>query len=429
LESPALGTLIGVLVLLLALSAFFSGSETSLMTLNRYRLRHLASQGHGGARRALKLLERPDRLIGLILVGNNFVNSLLASIAALVAVEVGGVGGGAVAIAATAITVLILIFGEVAPKTLAALHPERIGFPAAYVYSAVQRVFYPVVWGINGVANGMLRLLGVDPEQRGSDALSREELRTLVLEAGSRIPKRHQRMLVGILDLEKATAEDIMIPRSEVSGIDLGDPVEDALEFLRRTTYTRIPVWEGSIDHVLGILHVRDFLQSVMDDAEVTTETLRGLLREPHFIPEGTPLTTLLVNLQRARQPMGLVVDEYGDLQGIVTFPDLLEEIVGEFTTDPQDSIRDVHPQADGSVLVDGTANVRELVRTLGWELPTDGPKTLNGLILEQLESIPETGTSLLIAGYPVEILQVQDNAVRVARVYPAMRRREATAE
>jgi Mg2+/Co2+ transporter CorB len=429
LESPSLGTLLGVLVLLLALSAFFSGSETSLMTLNRYRLRHLAGQGHGGARRALKLLERPDRLIGLILVGNNFVNSLLASIAALVAVEVGGVGGAAVAIAATVITILILIFGEVAPKTLAALNPERMGFPAAYVYSAVERFFYPVVWAINGVARGVLRLFGVSLEDRGTDALSREELRTVVLEAGARIPKRHQRMLVGVLDLEKATAEDIMIPRSEVSGIDLAEPVEDALEFLRRTTYTRIPVWEGSIDHILGILHVRDILQSLMDEPDVTTETLRRLLREPHFIPEGTPLTTLLVNLQRARQPMGLVVDEYGDLQGIVTFPDLLEEIVGEFTTDPQDSIRDVHPQADGSFLVDGTANVRELVRNLGWELPTDGPKTLNGLVLEQLESIPETGTSLLIAGYPVEILQVQDNAVRMARIYPALRRTEPAEE
>jgi Mg2+/Co2+ transporter CorB len=429
LESPSLGTLLGVLVLLLALSAFFSGSETSLMTLNRYRLRHLAGQGHGGARRALKLLERPDRLIGLILVGNNFVNSLLASIAALVAVEVGGVGGAAVAIAATVITILILIFGEVAPKTLAALNPERMGFLAAYVYSAVERFFYPVVWAINGVARGVLRLFGVSLEDRGTDALSREELRTVVLEAGARIPKRHQRMLVGVLDLEKATAEDIMIPRSEVSGIDLAEPVEDALEFLRRTTYTRIPVWEGSIDHILGILHVRDILQSLMDEPDVTTETLRRLLREPHFIPEGTPLTTLLVNLQRARQPMGLVVDEYGDLQGIVTFPDLLEEIVGEFTTDPQDSIRDVHPQADGSFLVDGTANVRELVRNLGWELPTDGPKTLNGLVLEQLESIPETGTSLLIAGYPVEILQVQDNAVRMARIYPALRRTEPAEE
>jgi Mg2+/Co2+ transporter CorB len=304
-----------------------------------------------------------------------------------------------------------------------------MGFPAAYVYSVVERFFYPVVWAINGVARGVLRLFGVSLEDRGTDALSREELRTVVLEAGARIPKRHQRMLVGVLDLEKATAEDIMIPRGEVSGIDLAEPVEDALEFLRRTTYTRIPVWEGSIDHILGILHVRDFLQSLMDEPEVTTETLRGLLREPHFIPEGTPLTTLLVNLQRARQPMGLVVDEYGDLQGIVTFPDLLEEIVGEFTTDPQDSIRDVHPQADGSFLVDGTANVRELVRNLGWELPTDGPKTLNGLVLEQLESIPETGTSLLIAGYPVEILQVQDNAVRMARIYPALRRPEPAEE
>jgi Mg2+/Co2+ transporter CorB len=415
--------LLGVLVLLLGLSAFFSGSETALMMLNRYRARHLAAHGHGGATRALALLERPDRLIGLILVGNNFVNNLMASIAAVVAVEVGGVGGGAVAIGASVITVLILIFSEVAPKTLAALHPERLAYPAAYVYQPLLKVAYPLVWAINGVAKGVLRLIGVRLEARGADALTREELRTAVLEAGTFIPKRHQKMLVNLLDLEKATVEDIMIPRSEVDGIDFEEPVEDILTFLRRTQYTRIPVWEGSIDNVIGILHVRDFMQAQMDETEITKEILRGLLREPYFVPEGTRLTALLINLQRARQTVALVVDEYGDVLGLATFADLLEEIVGEFTTDPLDSISDVQPQPDGSFLVDGAASVRDLVRTMGWHLPTDGPKTLNGLILEQLEAIPETGTSLLIAGYPMEILQVQDNAVRVAKIYPAQRR------
>ena len=421
-DSSLLG-LLGVLVLLLGLSAFFSGSETALMMLNRYRARHLAAEGHGGASRALRLLDRPDRLIGLILVGNNFVNNLLASIAAVVAVEIGGVGGGAVAIGASVITVLILIFSEVAPKTLAALHPERLAYPAAYVYTPLLRVAYPLVWAINGVAMAVLRALGVRPEARGADALTREELRTAVLEAGTFIPKRHQKMLVNILDLEKATVEDIMIPRGEVDGIDFSEPIEDILTFLRRTQYTRIPVWEGSIDQVVGVLHVRDFMQAQMADAEVDKETLRGLLREPYFVPEGTRLTALLINLQRARQTVALVVDEYGDVLGLVTFADLLEEIVGEFTTDPLDTISDAQAQADGSYLVEGSASVRDLVRTLGWELPTDGPKTLNGLILEHLETIPETGTSLLIAGYPMEILQVQDNAVRVARVYPTRRR------
>jgi Mg2+/Co2+ transporter CorB len=423
LDDPSLFGLLGLLVLLLGLSAFFSGSETALMMLNRYRARHMAAEGHGGAGRALRLLDRPDRLIGLILVGNNFVNNLLASIAAVVAVEIGGGGGGAVAIGASVITVLILIFSEVAPKTLAALHPERLAYPAAYVYTPLLRVAYPLVWAINGIAMGVLRLLGVRPEARGADALTREELRTAVLEAGTFIPKRHQKMLVNILDLEKATVEDIMIPRGEVDGIDFSEPVEDILTFLRRTQYTRIPVWEGSIDHVIGVLHVRDFMQAQMDEAEIDKETLRGLLRDPYFVPEGTRLTALLINLQRARQTVALVVDEYGDVLGLVTFADLLEEIVGEFTTDPLDTISDVQAQADGSYLVEGSASVRDLVRTLGWELPTDGPKTLNGLILEQLETIPETGTSLLIAGYPMEILQVQDNAVRVARVYPAKRR------
>jgi Mg2+/Co2+ transporter CorB len=423
LDDSSLFGLLGLLVLLLGLSAFFSGSETALMMLNRYRARHLAAEGHGGASRALRLLDHPDRLIGLILVGNNFVNNLLASIAAVVAVEIGGVGGGAVAIGASVITLLILIFSEVAPKTLAALHPERLAYPAAYVYTPLLRVAYPLVWAINGVATGVLRALGVRPEARGADALTREELRTVVLEAGTFIPKRHQKMLVNILDLENATVEDIMIPRGEVDGIDFSEPVDDILTFLRRTQYTRIPVWEGSIDHVIGVLHVRDFMQAQMDEAEIDKETLRGLLRDPYFVPEGTRLTALLINLQRARQTVALVVDEYGDVLGLVTFADLLEEIVGEFTTDPLDTISDVQAQADGSYLVEGSATVRDLVRTLGWELPTDGPKTLNGLILEHLETIPETGTSLMIAGYPLEILQVQDNAVRVARVYPAKRR------
>ena len=423
MDDPSVLMLLGVLVLLLGLSAFFSGSETALMMLNRYRARHLAAHGHGGATRALALLERPDRLIGLILIGNNFVNNLLASIAAVVAVELGGVDGGAVAIGASIITIVILIFGEVAPKTLAALHPEALAYPAAYLYRPLLKVAYPLVWAINGVAKGVLRLLRVKVEERGADALTREELRTAVLEAGTFIPTRHQKMLVNLLDLEKATVEDIMIPRSEVDGIDFEEPVEDILTFLRRTQYTRIPVWEGSIDSVIGVLHVRDFMQAQMDEAEITKEILRGLLREPYFVPEGTRLTALLINLQRARQTVALVVDEYGDVLGLATFADLLEEVVGEFTTDPLDSISDVHPQPDGSYLVDGAASVRDLVRTLGWQLPTGGPKTLNGLILEQLEAIPETGTSLLIAGYPMEILQVQDNAVRVAKIYPAQRR------
>jgi len=420
LEDLNLGAVLASLVVLLALSAFFSGSETALMTLNRYRLRHLAREGHRGARRAEALLKRPDRLIGLILIGNNFVNNLAASLAAVVALEIGG--EGSVAIAATVITVLILIFSDVAPKTLGALHPERVAFPAAAVYGPLMRVCYPLVWGINGIANGLLRLLGVDPQARGSDTLSREELRTVISEAGALVPRRHA-MMVSILDLEDTTVEDIMITRNDVDGIDIDDPLEDILESLRKTQYTRIPVWQGSIDHVIGVLHVRPLLQTLMTEGEITKDQLRALLREPYYIPEGTHLHTQMINFQRAKETVGLVVDEYGDVLGLVTLFDLLEEIVGEFTTDPFDSIRDVQPQADGSFLVSGSANVRDLVRTMRWELPTDGPKTFNGLILEQLESIPDTGTSLLINRYPVEVLQVQDNAVRMARIYPARRR------
>jgi Mg2+/Co2+ transporter CorB len=420
LEDINLGAVIVSFVVLLALSAFFSGSETALMSLNRYRLRHLAREGHRGAKRTEALLKRPDRLIGLILVGNNFVNNLAASLAAVVALEIGG--EGSVAIAATIITIVILIFSDVAPKTLGALHPERLAFPASAVYGPLMKVSYPVVWGINGLANGLLRLLGVDPQARGSDVLSREELRTVISEADALVPRRHA-MMVSILDLEDTTVEDIMITRNDVDGIDIEDPLDDILELLRKTQYTRIPVWQGSIDHVVGVLHVRPILQALMTEGEITKDQLRALLREPYYIPEGTPLHTQMINFQRAKETVGLVVDEYGDVLGLVTLFDLLEEIVGEFTTDPFDSIREVQPQADGSFLVSGGASVRDLVRTMRWELPTDGPKTLNGLILEQLESIPDTGTSLLINRYPVEVLQVQDNAVRVARIYPAHRR------
>jgi Mg2+/Co2+ transporter CorB len=408
------------LALLLLLSAFFSGSETALMTLNRYRLRHLAQAGHRGARLAARLLERPDRLIGLILLGNNLVNIFAASITTVIALRLGG--EGALAIATGILTLVVLIFAEVTPKTLAALHPERLAFPAAVVFTPLMWVAYPLVWLVNGIARGILRLLNVYPEGAEGDALSREELRTVVAEAGAMIPKKHKKMLLSILDLEQATVEDIMIPRNEIDGVDLEQPWDDVLDDLEKTPYTRALVYRGSIDNIVGFLHARRVMQARLD-GELTRERLESLIRNPYFIPEGTSLNRQLINFQRANRRVGLVVDEYGDVQGLVTIGDLLEEIVGQFTTDPSDEIADVQPQDDGSYLVDGGASVRELVRNLHWELPTDGPKTLNGLIIEQLESIPETGTSLLIAGYPVEIIQAQGNAVKTARIWPAQRR------
>ncbi|MCG6965552.1 MAG: HlyC/CorC family transporter [Chromatiaceae bacterium] len=421
-----LGALFGALVFLLLLSAFFSGSETALMTLNRYRLRHLAAAGHPGAKLAERLLSKPDRLIGLILLGNNFVNIMASSLATVIAIELGG--EGAIPLAAGLLTLVVLIFSEVAPKTLAALHPERVAFPASWVYTPLLRVLFPLVWLVNLMANAVLRMLGVSPEDTEGNALSREELRTVVNEAGAMIPKRHQKMLLNILDLEKVNVDDIMVPRSEIDGIDLDNSFDDIVEQMEQTPYTRMLVYRGNIDHVVGFVHSRRAMQALLD-GELTRESFEALIREPYFIPKGTPLNRQLLNFQRNRRRTALVVDEYGDVQGLVTMADLLEEIVGEFATDPADGIADVLPQDDGSFLVDGSANLRDLVRTMHWELPTDGPKTLNGLIVEHLESLPETGTSLLVAGYPVEVVQTQDNAVKTARIRPHERRRPTANE
>ena len=418
-----ISTLFGVLALLILLSAFFSGSETALMTLNRYRLRHLADEGHRGAILASRLLKRPDRLIGLILLGNNFVNVLASSIATIIALRLGG--EGAVAIAAGLLTLVILIFSEVTPKTLAALRPERLAFPAALVYTPLLKICYPLVWVINIIANQILKLLGVSLEDGADQALSREELRSVVLETGAMIPKKHQKMLLGILDLEKITVEDIMIPRHEIGGIDIQDSIEEVVLQVQNSHYTRLLVFEGSIDHVIGTVHVRHAMHALTKE-NLTKELLRDTCRAPYFIPASTPLNRQLLNFQRQKNRLGLVVDEYGDVMGLVTLEDLLEEIVGEFTTDPSDELSDVQPQEDGSFLVDGSASVRELVRTMHWELPTDGPKTLNGLIIEYMETIPEAGTSLLLEGYPLDIIQTKGNAVKTVRLYPDQRKQQA---
>ena len=413
MDEIPLSLLFGSLLVLLLLSAFFSGSETALMTMNRYRLRHLAESGHGGAQRANRLLERPDRLIGLILLGNNFVNILASSLATVIALRLGG--ESAIALAAGLLTLVVLIFAEVTPKTLAALHPDRLAYPAAYIYGPLLKLLYPLVWVVNGIANALLRRLGVSPEDGGEQALSREELRTVVVEAGAMIPERSQNMLLGILDLENATVEDIMIPRNEVDGIDLQDSMDEIIDIIRATPYTIMPLFDGSIDNVLGVFHARRAMHALLD-GDLNKDRLRAICREPYFIPEGTPLYQQLLKFQRNRRRVGLVVDEYGDFQGLVTMGDLLEEIVGEFTTDPADIAPFVHPQDDGSCLIDGGATVRDINRRLDWSLPTTGPKTLNGLILEYMETIPEPGTSLKLHGHVLEIMHTADNAVKTVR-------------
>ncbi len=412
-DDVPLGGLLGLLGLLLVLSAFFSGSETALMSLNRYQLRHKARHGHRGARLAERLLRRPDRLIGLILLGNNLVNFSAASLVAVIALEMGG--EPAVALGTVLLTLVVLIFSEAAPKTLAALHPERLAFPAAIVYYPLLKITYPLVWLTNVCSNGVLYLLGV----RGSDAdlhaLTREELRTLVHEAGSRISSRYQKMLISILDLEKVTVDDVMTPHNEIVGIDLDDDHETIEKIINESQHTRLPVYRDSIDNVLGILHLRRLANLATQSFDA--HQLEALLEDPYFVPEGTPLSTQLIQFQRRRLRIALVVDEYGDIQGIVTLEDILEEIVGEFTTDPSDEIEDIVRDGTDSWLVDGTANIRELNRAQQWKLPTDGPKTINGLIVEKLETIPEPTTRLRISGYPIEIVATDDNRIRTVRI------------
>lgn len=332
-ETP-LGLLFGVLAFLILLSAFFSGSETALMSINRYRLRHRARHGHRAARIAEALLARPDRLIGLILLGNNFANIMASSLVTVIAIRIGG--QGAIAIGAGLLTLVILIFAEVAPKTMAALRPERVAFPAAFVYYGLLKVAYPLVWLVNLMANGVLRVLGVRIDQEGGSALSREELRTVVAEAGALLPGRNRDMLVSILDLEWVTVDDIMVPRSEIAGIDLEDDWDHIQEQLEESHHTRLVLYRGELDNTVGILHLRKIIADLAN-GELTVESLEKRARDAYFVPEGTPLHRQLMNFQRVRRRVALVVDEYGDIQGLVTMDDILEEIVGEFTTDPAD--------------------------------------------------------------------------------------------
>lgn len=415
-----LSALFAVLLVLIVCSAFFSGSETGLMSMNRYRLRHRAKAGHRGALRASKLLERPDRLIGLILLGNNFVNILASSLGTVIGIRLLGDEAG-IAAAALVLTLALLIFGEVAPKTLAALHPERVAYPAALVLTLLLKLLYPIVWAVNGLVNLLLKPLGVTSVDPSLQSLSAEELRTVVLEAAVMIPKRHQKMLLSILDLEEITVDDIMVPRNEIEGIDWEDDWKDIIAQLTRSQYTRLLVYRGDINHVLGFLHLRRVANLLTSKSELQREDLQGLIREPYFIPQGTPLNTQLLNFQQQHRRYGLVVDEYGEFMGLVTLEDILEEIVGEFTTDPLALTRKVIQQQDGGYLVDGSISIRTLNRTLNWQLPLTGPKTLNGLIMEYLETIPEPGTQLLLEDHPVEIVKTSGNRVRTVLIRPCV--------
>ena len=414
MDDIPISTLFGILILLIFVSAFFSAAEIGMLTLNRYRLRHLAESGHRGARIARRLLTRPDRLLGLILLGNNLANIAASSVATILALQL--YGEPAIAVAAFLLTMLILIFAEVAPKTLAAMNPERVAFPVAYILLPLLTLLYPVVWIVNVIANLFLRLLGVSIHGNRAVKITSEELRAIVMEAGALMPETHQDMLLAILDLEKITVEDVMVPRGEIEGIDLDAEWDEIVAQLATSHYTRVPVYHGNLDKIIGIVHLRKVLHLMRND-NFNRDALMKILLEPYFVPEGTPLSTQLLNFRAVKRRVALVVNEYGDIVGLVTLEEILEEIVGDFTSPAPGASDEVQPQEDGSYLVNGSTNIRDLNRRLNWKLPTTGPKTLNGLITEYLEDLPEPGTSLMLDGYQVEIIRTRGTAVQTARI------------
>ena len=384
-----------------------------MMALNRYRMRHLAKEGHSGAKRATKLLERPDRLLGVILIGNNFVNFSAASIATLLAIQILGEEG--VAWAPVICTFVFLIFAEVAPKTIAANYPEKIPLPSSHILSLLLLLLWPLVWAVSALSNTLLKLLGIQHQNDQGDHLSREELRTLVFE-GAKIASQSQDMMLGVLDLDEVTVDDIMVPKSEIIGIDLEEPLEDIINQLRNAQHTRLPVFREDIDHVIGMLHVRDAIRFLTSE-EPNKASLVQEIDEVYFVPENTALQRQIRNFQARKERIALVVDEYGDVQGIVTLEDILEEIVGEFTTDLASASSDIHPQEDGSFVVDGGATIRSINRALTWDLPADGPKTLNGLMTDRLETFPEAPVSIEIDDYRLEVVRLKDNMIATAKL------------
>jgi Mg2+/Co2+ transporter CorB len=416
LDNIPLGLLFGLLAGLLFLSAFFAASETASMSINRYRLKHKVTAGHRGAILVNELLEQPDQLLGLILLFNNLVNNLATMLATIIVLHMYA-GDSGPWLATIALTIVMLIFCEITPKTFGALHPELIAYPAAYIYTGLLKISYPIVWIFTLGTNGILNLLKIRTKHKSNTSLSPEELSTVVRESGSMIPKRHKKMLLNILSLEGTAVEDIMVPRSEVIGIDLDADWETIREQLNHLSHTRIPVYREKIDHIIGMLHVKRVLR-LLADHEFDKESLENSLVSPYFVPEGTTLAKQLLSFQKRKRRMALVVDEYGDLLGLITLEDILEEIVGQFTTDSSSS-KDILPQPDGSVLVDASVHIRDLNRSLHYSFPTDGPKTLNGMILEYMEIIPEPGTSLLLHGMPMEIIKTRNNAVKTVRLYP----------
>lgn len=416
MDSIPLSTLVISLIICLVLSAYFSSSETGLLSLNRYRMRHLAEKGHSGAKKTETLLKKTDKLLSLILICNNLVNISASAIATIIGMRLYGDAG--VAIATGALTFVMLVFSEIYPKTVAAIYPEKIAFASSHLLVWFMRIFSPLVFFMNLIIQGLIKLTGLKSESKPNH-LSAEELRSIVNESGKFIPSAHQEMLLSILDLEEVTVDDIMVPRNDISGIDIEDDWKAIMRQLNHAPHSRVLLYQNSIDNkVLGFLRVREAYRLMLDKNEFTKETLIRAVDEIYFIPEGTSLTAQLVNFRNNKERIGLVVDEYGDIKGLVTLEDILEEIVGEFTTSTTPSIdEEVMPQSDGSVIIDGTANIRDINKLFNWNLETEDARTFNGLILEQLEDIPDEGTEFELDGLKITILEVADNMVKQAKV------------
>ncbi|EKN3459130.1 HlyC/CorC family transporter [Yersinia enterocolitica] len=417
MDHVSTSTLIIILVIMVVVSAYFSASETGMMTLNRYRLRHLSKQGNRAARRVEKLLRRPDRLISLVLIGNNLVNILASALATIVGIRLYGNAG--VAIATGVLTFVVLIFAEVMPKTIAALYPERVAFPSSVLLAPLQKIMLPLVWLLNTITRGLMRMCGIRGNVHSSDAVSKDELRSIVNESHSQISRRNQDMLISVLDLEKVTVSDIMVPRNEVVGIDINDDWKSIMRQLTHSPHGRIVLYRQSLDDAIGMLRVREAYRLMTEKKEFNKENLLRAADEIYFIPEGTPLNVQLVKFQRNKEKVGMIVDEYGDIQGLVTVEDILEEIVGDFTTSMSPSLaEEVNPQSDGSVLIDGSANVRELNKAFNWSLPIEA-RTINGMLLEELEEIPQVNAQVHVGNYLIDVLDVQENMIKRVRVTP----------
>lgn len=409
---------LGILVLLLFISAFFSMAETSLMSVNRYRLRHLAKEGNRGARLASILLTKTDKLLGVMLLGNNFANAASATLVTVISVELFGEGQWVLAIGTLAVTFAILVFSEISPKVIAAAHPEEIAFACSYVLYPLLKVVYPAVWFINLFVSAFLRILGVKINfAETKNAITTDELRSIVLEAGGYIPKKNRTILLNLFDLEKATVDDVMTAHTQIESLNLDIPIEDIIQRISSSHHTRLPVRQGPQEEIIGIIHIRKVINQLRN-GELDLDSLKAIITEPYYIPSGTPLYTQMQQFQENQQRIALVVDEYGELKGLVTLEDILEEIIGDFTTQSPLRNNSFRQDEDGSWLVDGSSSLRDLNRRLGLTLPLDGPRTLNGLVLEHFEDIPEPGTSFKIGSYALEIVQTQDRIVKSVRIY-----------